>query len=234
MFQIGFYRQFFDINTEEFFGKIKLALNPFNNVSAVSGVNEDLTTELYGFIWITATLIFLMFVSSTGSNIVSHWLHSGKDDAAYEYSFLLLISSILVFYGYTLVVPFLLFAVTTWIMKFERPLSLTRLISIYSYANVLWFPITWVNFVLVVFVSSSKHHAILNGLQWAIVTISGGISGLSIVLKVRPIIIHNTVGQNAEDNVEGLKRQRLVVFSLVAVHLVFTVLVKVLFFGIEV
>lgn len=234
MFQIGFYRQFFDINTEEFWGKIKLALNPFNNESAVSGEDADATTELYGYIWITATLIFLMFVSSTGSNIVSHWLHSGQDDAAYEYSFLLLISSVLAFYGYTLVVPFLLFAITTWAMKFEHPLSLIRLISIYSYANVLWFPITFVNFVLVVFVSSSLHHTLLNALQWAIVLTSGGISGLSVILKVRPIIVHNTVGLNAENNIEGLNRQKWVLLSLMSVHLAFTLLVKVLFFGIEV
>lgn len=230
---MGFYRQFFDINTDEFFGKIRLALNPFNNASVVASQDEDDTTELYGFIWITATLIFLLFVSSTGSNLLSHWLHSGDDDAKYEYSFDLLTKSMVLLYGYTVVVPALLYVVTTWVMKFQERLSLTRLVSIYSYANVLWFPITAANFVLVVVVSNKNHHGLLNLLQWVIVALSGAVTGLSIVLKVRPILVKNARALDAEGSSEGAKQYHILAVSLVLAHAVFTVLVKVLFFGIS-
>ena len=207
---------------------VRLALNPFNNASAVAGVDED--SELYGFIWITATLIFLMFVSSTSSNLVSHWLYSDKDDGKYEYDFLLLTLSIIMFYGYTALVPFLFFAATTWFMKFEERFSLTRVISIYSYANVLWFPVTVANFILVVFISSSKHHKLLSALQWILVAASGAVSGLSIVVKLRPLILKNTRGLSGDGTAEDQKKLRLLISVLFAAHVAFTVLVKVLFF----
>lgn len=230
---MGFYQQFFDVNTEDFFGKIRLALNPFNNASVVATQDEDEPTELYGFIWITATLIFLMFVSSTGSNLLSHWLHSGKDDTKYEYDFELLTLLMLLFYGYTVVVPALLYVITTWVMKFQHRLSLSRLISIYSYANVLWFPITAANFVLVVFVSNKKHHKLLNLLEWMIVAGSGAVTGLSIMLKVRPILLKNSLEMDLDGSGEGKKKYLVLLFSLVFVHVLFTVLVKVFFFGID-
>lgn len=233
MFQINFYRRFFDVNTDDFFGKIKQALNPINNASVVASQDDEDDTELYGFIWITATLIFLMFVSSTGSNILSEWLHSGVDDAKYEYNFELLTLLLSLFYGYTVVAPAVLFAVTTWGMAFKERLSLTRLISIYGYANVLWFPITAANFVLVVFVSNKKHHAVLNILQWVIVLVSGAVTGLSIVVKVRPIILKNAMDLAEGNETEGEKRHRVLVFAVLAAHVLFTVLVKISFFGIK-
>lgn len=229
-----YYRQFFDLNTEDFFGKIVLALNPFNNASVVAGQDNDDTTELYGFIWITATLIFLMFVSSTGSNLMSDWLHSGKDDAKYEYLFDLLTISMSLFYGYTVIVPVVLYAVTTWVMKFPHPLSLTRLVSVYSYANVMWIPITAANFVLVVFVSNSSHHRLLNLLEWLLVALTGAVTGLSILLKVRLILLKNSLAMDADGSTEGNKKYKVLVFALAVAHVAFTVLVKILFFGISV
>lgn len=231
--QVSFYRQFFDLNTEEFFGKIQQALNPFNTASVVATQDENDATELYGFVWITATLIFLMFVSSTGSNILLHWLHSGKDDTKYEYNFGLLSISLSLFYGYTIALPALIFVLTSWVVKFPERLSLTRLVSIYSYSNVLWFPITAANFVLVVFVSSKNHHKLLNLLQWVIVAVTGAVSGLSIVLKVRPIFLKNALALDPENSGEGIKKYQIMLFLLIAAHIAFTVLVKVLFFGIN-
>lgn len=208
-------------------------MNPFNNASVVASQDNDETTELYGFIWITATLIFLMFVSSTGSNILSHWLHSGKDDAKYEYLFDLLTISMSLFYGYTVVIPVILYAVTAWLMKFPHPLSLTRLVSVYSYANVMWIPITAINFILVVFVSNANHHKLLNLLQWLFVAVTGAVSGLSILLKVRLILLKNSMAMDADGSTEGSKKYKVLVFALAGAHTGFTVLVKILFFGIS-
>lgn len=230
MFQINFYSRFFDINTEEFFGKIRLALNPFNRESVASSDGDD-HPELYGFIWINATLVFLMFVSATGSNLLAHFLHAGKKDKQYEYNFKLLTLSITLFYGYTIVVPLTLYVITKYLLHFKEQLSLTRLVSIYSYANVMWFPITVANFFLVVFVSNKKHSVVLNVLQWAIVLLSGAFSGLSIVLKVRPIILKNSLA--AENPDEGQKQHLSLVLFLAGAHLIFTILVKMLFFGID-
>lgn len=229
MFQVGFYSRFFDVNTDEFFGKILLALNPFNNASVVSD-KSDASPELYGFIWINATIVFLMFVSATGSNLLSQFFHAGKDQTEYHYSFELLTFSIMLFYGYTVLVPLFLYVVTAWVMYFKEKLLLTLLISIYSYTNVLWFPIAAINVVLVVFISNKKHHLVLNVLQWVLVAVTGAVSGLSIVLKVRPILLKNSMA--AGDTEVARKQYRLLLFTLVAAHAGFVVLVKLLFFGV--
>lgn len=234
MFQVRFYSGYFDINTEEFFAKIRLALDPFQKASVLASQNEDETTELYGAIWVTATLIFLVFVSSTGANIVSHWLYLGDENGGkYEYDFDRLTVSMSLFYGYIALVPLALYAVTTWWLKFADRLSLTRLVSIYGYANVLWVPLTVINFVLVVFVSSKNHKVLLNVFEWVSVLLSGVVTGLSIILKVKPVILKNSLDL-AEGNVEqGTKNHHVLVLALCVVHLVFTILVKISFFGIN-
>ncbi|KAM9933264.1 hypothetical protein OXX80_007117 [Metschnikowia pulcherrima] len=223
---VGFYSRFFDINTEDFVGKIVLALNPFNHASVVNSQSEEGPTELYGFIWINATLVYLMFVSATGSNLLAEWLHASESAEKYAYNFQLLTLSISLFYGYTIAVPALLYVITTWFLHYPQRLSLTRLVSIYSYANVLWIPTTAANVVLAVFVSNAKHHMILNTAQWALVAVSGLLSGLSIVLKVRPILIRNATETGAE------RQNKLLLAGLVVAHMGFAVAIKFAFFGI--
>ncbi|CUM51526.1 unnamed protein product [Debaryomyces tyrocola] len=234
MFQINFYRKFFELDTMTFFEKIKRALNPINKSTSVSDDNDDNeVTELYGFIWITGTLIFLMFVSSTGANILSEWIHS--DDKKYEYSFELLTLSISLFYGYNVLVPLVLYVLTTWVLKFPHRLSLTKLISVYGYTNILWFPITAINFLIVVFVNNKNHRLIWNFLEWAIVLASGFVTGLSNLTKLSPIIKKNSLDLTQESAVNQANRLYMIIMVLLAIaHLLFTILVKISFFGISV
>lgn len=228
---MSFYTRFFDVNTEDFFGKLLLALNPFSHASVMASQADDESTELYGFIWINATLVFLMFVSATGSNLLAQWLHSGDDTKTYTYNFGLLTASVSIFYGYTVLIPTILYAVTTFVMHFQDRLSLTRLISIYSYANVLWIPPTAANIVLAVFISKLKHHVLLNALQWLLVMVSAVASGLSIVLKTRPIIVKNSLASGDAD--AGRRQQMILLAAIVLAHAGFAVVLKVLFFGIQ-
>lgn len=233
MFQINFYRKFFELDTITFFEKIKRALNPINKSTSVSDDDDDEVTELYGFIWITGTLIFLMFVSSTGANILSEWIHS--DDKKYEYSFELLTLSISLFYGYNILVPLILYVSTTWVLKFPHRLSLTKLISVYGYTNILWFPITAINFLIVVFVNNKSHHLVWNFLEWLIVLVSGFVTGLSNLTKLSPIIKKNSLDLTQETVVSQANKLYIVIMVLLAIaHLAFTILVKISFFGISV
>lgn len=229
MFQMSFYSRYFDINTEDFFAKIRLALNPFNHVSVVHSESDDDATELYGFLWINATLVFLMFVSSTGSNLLALWLHSDDTDARYEYNFKLLTLSISLFYGYTALIPAGFYALTSYGLEFKERILLTRMISIYSYANVLWIPTTVANIILAVFVSKKNHYTVLTVLQWLFVAASGVLSGLSIIWKVRPIIQKNL----AEGNEADSKKAKFLILGMILVHGVFAVVIKVSFFGIS-
>lgn len=235
MFQINFYRRFFDLDSEQLFQKIQHALNPLDKTSSPTSISdEDEDIELYGFIWITGTLIFLMFVSSTGANILSNWLHPNEAKDKYEYNFDLLTKATTLFYGYNLFVPFLLFAYTSWILKFPHRLSLTKLISIYGYTNVLWFPITLINFVIVIFINNEKHHTVLNLLEWAIVAISGIVTGLSNIIKISPIVQKNALLLAEGDSAASKKHHFVVLLGLAVVHVIFVILVKVTFFGIKI
>lgn len=231
MFQIAFYRKFFDLDSDEFFQKISRALNPLNPLFEDNG-NEGHVTELYGFFWITGTLIFLMFVSSTGSNILADWLYSDDGDQKYDYNFDLLTLSISLFYGYNLLVPFLLYGITSYVFKFPNRLQLTSLISIYGYTNILWIPITLVNFFIVIFISNKKHSLILNLLEWIIVIVSGAITGLSNFRKIGPLIQRNTLVMNETDLGSANKQYYIILGALAVAHILFTVLVKISFFGI--
>lgn len=230
MFQINFYRKYFDLDTDEFIVKIKNALNPLNKESTAIEHEDDSATELYGFIWITGSLIFLMFVSSTGSNILANWLHSA--DKKYVYDFDLLTLSISLFYGYNILIPLALYSFTTWGLKFPTSISLTRVMSVYGYTNILWLPITVVNFLIVLLISSEKHHTLLNALEWTIVLISGAVTGLSNISKISPFIERNTTDLYQNDLDKAKKVHRALVFGLAFAHLIFTMIVKISFFGI--
>ncbi|RCK63153.1 Protein YIPF1 [Candida viswanathii] len=224
MFQMNFYRHYFDLDSDVFFQKIQKSLNPFARLDET----EAYPNELYGFVWITGTLIFLMFVSSTGSHLLNQWIR-GSPEEPYSYDFELLIKSISLFYGYNFIVPALLWAITTYYNKFPEPLSLTRTVSIYGYTNVLWIPITLINVVIVVFVNNTKHGYVLNILEWTIVGISGIITGLSNFNKLGPIIKKNCLMLSEA----GGKSYYIIVGILAVVHLFFTVVVKISFFGIK-
>lgn len=234
MFQINFYRKFFDLDSEQLFQKIQHALNPLDKSTSPASINDDdEDIELYGFIWITGSLIFLMFVSSTGANILSNWLHPNQTKSKYEYDFDLLTNSITLFYGYNLLVPFLLFAYTSWILRFPHRLSLTKVISIYGYTNVLWFPITLINVVIVIFVSNEKHHKVLNLLEWLVVALTGAVTGLSNIIKISPIVHKNALLLAEGSSEKAQKHHVTVLLALAGIHIEFVVAVKLIFFGIK-
>lgn len=223
MFRISFYRQYFDIDGDIFFHKIQKTLNP---LTVESGQEES--DELYGFIWLTGTLIFCMFVSSTGSNILADWIHQSKE-SVYVYNFDTIFTGMTLFYGYNLLVPFILYMVS-YGMKFPKPLSVINTMSVYGYTNILWIPITLINLVVVLFISK-EHSFLLNIIEWVLVSITGAITGLSNLRKVTPIIKENCALLH-EDVAAANKLYLTILIGLTIAHTLFTVLVKIAFFGI--
>lgn len=227
IFQISFYRQYFDLDSDIFFNKVQKSMNPFSNE-----FNNEESNELYGFIWITGTLIFFMFVSSTGSNILSEWIHS-TTGSKYNYNFDLIFSAIWLFYSYNIIVPLLLTLSTSYWLKFPQSLSLTKIISIYGYTNILWIPITLLNLIVVVFINNEKHGVGLNIIEWLIVATTGAVTGLSNVKKLSPDLKENCLLLNDNDPLKANKLFMGIVVALSIAHTLFTVIVKITFFGIQ-
>jgi hypothetical protein len=227
LFQISFYRQYFDLDSDIFFNKVQKSMNPISNE-----FNNEESNELYGFIWITGTLILFMFVSSTGSNILSAWIHS-TTGSKYNYNFDLIFSAIWLFYGYNIIVPLLLTLSTSYWLKFPQSLSLTKIISIYGYTNILWIPITLLNLIVVVFINNEKHGVGLNIIEWLIVATSGVVTGLSNVKKISPDLKENCLLLHNNDPLKANRLFMGIVVALSIAHTLFSVIVKITFFGIQ-
>jgi hypothetical protein len=230
IFQIGFYHQYFDLDSDIFFVKVQRALNPLTGEFENENENDN---ELYGFFWITGTLIFLMFVSSTGSNLLLEWIHSSEGEK-YNYSFDLIFTSIILFYSYNLIVPGILYVYTTMTLKFPHKLRLTKIVSIYGYTNILWFPITLINFFIVVLINNDSHHILLNIIEWVIVLSSGAITGLSNLKKISPKVQENCLLLSNGDGQLANKQYWKIIVGLIIAHLVFTIMVKICYFGVVV
>lgn len=225
IFLINFYRRYFDLDSETFVRKLRVAANPFREIEEYR--DEPLNNELYGFIWITGTLVLMMFISTTGTELLI-W---DSEHLKFTYDFNLLTKSVTLFYGYNLIVPTLLYVASGWIFKFPEPMPLVQTISIYGYTNILWLPITCVNFVLLFLVNVEKRKTLLSILEWFIVGVSGVITCFSNIHQLSPIIKRNCL-INAENNVEQATRQHaLIIGLLTAAHLLFTVIVKWSYFG---
>lgn len=233
MFQLGFYSKYFDLDSDMFFRKLLKSMNPLDSTfSLTQNESTQGTRELYGFFWITGSLVFMIFVSSTGSNILASWLRRSPE-TSYQYSFDLLTMSIILFYGYTITVPMILYIITTFLLKFQRRLSLVQLVSLYGYTNTLWFPITLINFLLVAFVGNN-HKTITNLLEWIIVMLSGVVTGLSNLIKLSPIIKENCLQTVQGDEGSPKTQYYYIIGVIVVTHIAFSVLVKVSFFGVMV
>lgn len=230
IFHISFYRQYFDLDSDIFFEKIQRALNPLTGEFENGSENDN---ELYGFFWITGTLIFLMFVSSTGSNLLLEWIHSSEGEK-YNYSFDLIFTSIILFYSYNIIVPGILYIYTTMALKFPQKLRFTKIVSIFGYTNILWFPITLINIFIVVLINNDSHHILLNIIEWVIVLSSGAITGLSNLKKISPTIQENCLLLSNGDGQLANKEYWKIMVGLIIVHLVFTIMVKISYFGIVV
>ncbi|KAH3667802.1 hypothetical protein WICMUC_005202 [Wickerhamomyces mucosus] len=203
--------RYFNITSDEFFSNIFSSINVLSKVELETAQE---TGDLYGPIWVTATVIFILFFSNTGAHKLNNWL-SGSDES-YEYDFALFTGAISLLYGYTVVIPIFLYVVSVFYFKLIGFLSLTKIVSIYGYANSVWAPAA----ILAMFRGFFSNGFISSVILWAAVLIGGGISGAAILSKLYPIIRNAAV---ASDNGK-LKTIYLVV--LILAHIGFTIGVR--------
>lgn len=215
-FSLNYYRQYFDIDTKEFFQNCLQSLNPISEVP-IDSFEEN--GDLYGSIWITGTLIFLLFFCNTLAEMISSILKDlDKPNVNY---FKMLVSSINLLYGYTLLIPLAIYLVLWFYFKVPKVIPLTRVISIYSYANLLWIPATFLSIFRGILVN---HETLGNILKWICVSIGGALSGASIIFKLKQYL-----GLVFDDEDDKIKLMILGV--LIVAHIGFTIGIKVCFFG---
>lgn len=216
IFSINHYRRYFNLSTNDFFQQV---LNSINFLSKAEDIQQ--VGDLYGAIWITATVIFVLFFANTSSNLLVQWL-KGSGDGKYQYNFNLFTGAISLLYGYTFLIPFALYVISVFYFKFTDFFTLTKIISIYGYANSVWIP----SALLSILRGLLANHRLLSSiLKWVVVLFGGVVSAASISTKVYPVLKNSSlsVGQ------ENLALLLMVLLGLA--HAGFIIAIKVLFFG---
>lgn len=216
IFSINHYRRYFNINTTDFFINV---IRSINVVKKFEDQEEEIG-DLYGPIWVTATVIFILFFSNTSSELLKSWLIGGNDK--YQYNFSLLTGAISLLYGYTVIIPLIFYIISVFYFKLTKFFTISKIISIYGYANSVWIP----SAILGIFRGLLVNHKLLGGiLKWVAVLIGGIISGVSIGLKVYPVLKNSSIIIGNEKLTFGLMG------VLAIAHLGLIIAIKVLFFG---
>ncbi|CDR40767.1 CYFA0S05e04236g1_1 [Cyberlindnera fabianii] len=212
---LNHYRRYFNLSTSDFFKNVMNSINILSHVE-----DEEELGDMYGPIWVTGTVIFFLFFSNTCSSLLTSWFLGG--DAKYEYNFSLLTGAITLLYGYTFVIPLVFHLVSVYYFKLTGLLPLSKLISIYGYANSAWVPAA----ILGTFRGFLANHSFLsNSLKWISVLLGGLISGAAILSKVYPVVKNSTT-------VVGNDKLGMVLCGLLgAAHIGLIIAVKVSFFG---
>ncbi|TID28399.1 hypothetical protein CANINC_002577 [Pichia inconspicua] len=218
IFSLNYYRQFFDLNTRDFFNN---CLKSTNVLSKPSADEFNQLGDLYGSIWITASLIFLLFFCNSFANLLAGWFLGSDTGSLGVNYFKMIVSSINLLYGYTFVIPLLLHLVLKFYFKVIFLAPLTKLVSIYSYANLLWIPAAFLSLLRGFLVN---HRSLDTILKWICIFFGALLSGISILFKLK--IYFSTIFRDDE------RKYMIGCIALLSLaHIGFAIGVKVCFFG---
>eukprot|EP00743_Colponemidia_sp_Colp-15_P001302 GILK01001426.1.p1 GENE.GILK01001426.1~~GILK01001426.1.p1 ORF type:complete len:347 (+),score=49.98 GILK01001426.1:54-1094(+) len=129
--QIRFYQKYFDVTSEDVFGRLARSVWPFNRkFFEASHENPD----LYGPFWIYTTLIIMMAAAGN----VSSYLQAA-DRSAWNYDFNYMPVAAAVVYGFGFIFPLVLWFI---ISQAGSKTSFVQVVCIYGYSLFVFVPIT--------------------------------------------------------------------------------------------
>jgi len=146
LWTIGFYAQYFDVDTSTVLHRCTSALYPRSPFLDILDGNPD----LYGPFWIATTVVMILFLTGTISQYLSR-----RGEGHFAYDFKLLSGAAGLIYGYTGIVPMGLWALLRWFGA--QGLEIVECWALYGYANLVWIavalvswsPLSALNYVLV-------------------------------------------------------------------------------------
>ncbi|XP_020975184.1 protein YIPF1 homolog isoform X2 [Arachis ipaensis] len=168
VFSVSSYSQYFNVDTDVVVDRMICSLNPVRD-DFFSKI--DANPDLYGTVWISTTLVFIL--SSVG-NLATYFSVKKANDWNFDVSYVH--SAAWSIYGYVLVVP----------MAYHFYLQYMR-----SNTNLVRFWCLW-GYSLTIFVMSSFLLLIPVGvLRWMIIITSGGASATFVALNLKSFIQEN-------------------------------------------
>ncbi|KAI1205717.1 Yip1-domain-containing protein [Annulohypoxylon truncatum] len=197
LWSLHFYAQFFDVDTSSVLARCWAALYPRANFLDVLEGNPD----LYGPFWIATTVVLILFLGGT----ISQYLASeGKGPFAYDFK--LLSGAAGLIYGYTLVLPVVLFGALRYFGS--ESANLLECWALYGYANLIWIPVALISWSPI---------TILN---WVFVGVGFGLSVAFLLRNLYPVL-------SATDR----QTSKVLLILVVALHGGLAIAIKVLFFA---
>ncbi|CAJ2514250.1 Uu.00g023690.m01.CDS01 [Anthostomella pinea] len=197
LWSLSFYAQFFDVDTSSVLSRCWAALYPRANFLDVLEGNPD----LYGPFWIATTVVLILFLGGT----ISQYL-AKIGDGPFAYDFELLSGAAGLVYGYTLVIPILLFGALRYFGS--ESANLLECWALYGYSNLIWIPVALISWSPV---------TILN---WVFVGIGWGLSVAFLLRNLYPVL-------SATDR----QTSKVLLVLVVALHMGLAIAIKILFFA---
>ncbi|KAL2267506.1 hypothetical protein VTJ83DRAFT_4783 [Remersonia thermophila] len=197
LWSLSFYAQFFDVDTTSVLQRCWAALYPRANFLDVLEGNPD----LYGPFWIATTVVLILFL---GGTISGYMAREGRGTFAYD--FRLLSGAAGLIYGYTFVIPVVLYLALRYFGS--ESANLLECWALYGYNNLIWIPVALVSWSPI---------AILN---WVFVGVGFGLSVAFLLRNLYPVL-------SATDR----QTSKILLILVVALHFGLAVAIKVLFFA---
>ncbi|KAK4211686.1 hypothetical protein QBC37DRAFT_426417 [Rhypophila decipiens] len=197
LWTISYYAQFFDVDTTSVLSRCWAALYPRANFLDVLEGNPD----LYGPFWIATTVVMILFL---GGTIDNYRAVAGSGDFAYDFK--LLSGAAGLIYGYTFVIPVILYLALRYFGS--ESANLLECWALYGYANLIWIPVALISWSPI---------SILN---WTFVGVGFGLSVFFLLRNLYPVL-------SATDQ----QTSKILLFVVLGLHFGLSIAIKVLFFA---
>ncbi|KAI8628259.1 Yip1-domain-containing protein [Xylariaceae sp. FL1651] len=197
LWTLSFYAQFFDVDTSSVLARCWAALWPRANFLDVLEGNPD----LYGPFWIATTVVLVLFL---GGTISQYLASSGAGPFAYDFE--LLSGAAGLIYGYTLVIPVVLFGALRYFGSEHA--NLLECWALYGYSNLIWIPVALISW------------SPLTPLNWVFVGVGWAISVAFLLRNLYPVL-------SATDR----QTSKVLLVLVVALHMGLALAIKILFFA---
>ncbi|KAH6635470.1 hypothetical protein B0J18DRAFT_472589 [Chaetomium sp. MPI-SDFR-AT-0129] len=197
LWTLSFYAQFFDVDTTSVLQRCGAALFPRANFLDVLEGNPD----LYGPFWIATTVVLILFLGGTISDYLAR-----EGRSAFAYDFGLLSGAAGLIYGYTFVIPVVLYLALRYFGS--ESANLLECWALYGYGNLIWIPVALISWSPI---------SILN---WVFVGVGFGVSVAFLLRNLYPVL-------SATDR----QTSKVLLILVVALHFGLALAIKVLFFA---
>ncbi|KAF9582003.1 hypothetical protein BGW38_000785 [Lunasporangiospora selenospora] len=213
IWSLAFYAKFFDVDTTQVqcaliypgprlghtlvLERCFASVIPKDNFLDVMGGNPD----LYGPFWISTTVIFVLFVTSS----IVDSIYAYMNGAAYSYDFFAMTFAFGAIYTYVFLVPLIVWGATKY---YGCQPDLLEMLALYGYAMTIWIPVSVLSVIPI------------DLARWILLGIGAGMSGVFLVRNMYPVL------SRAE-----AKTSKIILMLVIALHAALALCLKYRFFA---